>query len=156
MKQPLVPAKHDTPLSVTMFRLCLIALGLSLAALGTFSLLQRHVGMSLGKVVSTHTDQAFSSRRQMSDREFITFTYDINGKTFQRSMPRPANGRGAHSSFVSVYYYEALPGLPWYYQRANGNVGVCIILAAVCAVAVAWSGFSARKVLLARRPAQKK
>jgi hypothetical protein len=125
-------------------------------ALGAFALLQRHVGMAMGKVVSTHTDRAFSSRRQMSDREFITFTYDINGRTFQRSMPRPASGRGAHSSFVSVYYYEALPGLPWYYQRANGNVGVCIILAAACVVAVAWSGFSARKALLARRPSPKK
>jgi hypothetical protein len=148
------PPTSKKPPSKKMFFSSIALFVVSMLLLGYVIKLNHRIERTSGKVVETYTKRTFASRKQSTEREFLVVRYIINGKEYTRKTMRR---EGFGQDFVPVYYYASLPGLAWFYKKANANIVYCSIFILIALIAVYMTGTDLRKAKnnIVAKPGQK-
>jgi hypothetical protein len=117
------PVESKTGSSVKpFFLLCLIVFALSACAFALVVNLDRKIVKTSGKVIDSYSKKSFVSRKQSVEQEYLVVQYEVNGKQYSGTTPRRKGG-----DFVPVFYYQAFPGMPWFFKKENPNMVYCCI-----------------------------
>jgi len=119
-----------------MIGVAVLALGL-LAGLA-FVRLNRTTKVVVGKVIETR-ERRTMTKRGPAQTETLVVQYEINGKSHRAEVSPPGNRATYGRSHVQVHYYPALPALVWYHNRGNGAVALCIAMAVLGLLVMAFS-----------------
>jgi len=145
---------NKKPPSKNMFFGSIALFIISALLFGSVIKLNHRIDRTSGKVVETYTKRTFASRKQQTEREFLVVSYTINGKEYTRKTMRR---EGFSQDYVPVYYYPSLPGLAWFYKKANANIFYCSIFMLLALFAAYMTGKDLRKAknVAVTRPGQK-
>ncbi|MGB7569945.1 MAG: hypothetical protein WBM07_18925 [Chitinivibrionales bacterium] len=127
---------------------------ISILLFGYVIKLNQRIDRTSGKVIETYTKRTFASRKQQTEREFLVVSYTVNGKEYTRKTMRR---EGFSQDYAPVYYYPSLPGLAWFYKKANANIFYCTIFMLLALLTVYMTGKDLKKAQnnFAAKPGQK-
>jgi hypothetical protein len=140
MNKPTPPAATGRSRPNTLFFICLALFIAGTAACLFVIKLDRHVEKTVGKVVETYSKRVFASRKKQYDEEYLVVRYSVGGKEYTGKTVRRKTG-----DFVTVYYYPAFPGMPWFYKKENPYMAYCCMFMAAALIGIIASRPRGRK-----------
>ena len=136
------PPVNKKPPSKNIFFGSIVLFIMGMLLFGYVIKLNRRIDRTSGKVIETYTKRTFASRKQQTEREFLVVSYTINGKEYTGKTMRR---EGFSQDYVPVYYYPSLPGLAWFYKKANANIFYCTIFMLLALLTVYMTGKDLKK-----------
>ncbi|HAJ78909.1 MAG TPA: hypothetical protein DCO75_03990 [Fibrobacteres bacterium] len=142
MKAPVANSRQK-PVNITLI-ICIAIFAASALCAGMFWKLDRSIEKTSAKVMETFTKKTFASRKSSYEQEYFIVTYSINGKEYTKKTMR-RNGFG--SEYIPVFYYRQLPGLAWFYKKANANMVYCctFMMLSLVVAGITWSNIQKKK-----------